>query len=105
MALPSLTPEQRAAALAKAAEARQARSALKGDLKSGSRTFEDVVNAAPGDDLIGRTKVYQILTALPGIGQVKAKALMEQAGIADSRRMSGLGHRQAERLKELLAAG
>lgn len=104
MALPSLTPEQRSSALAKAAEARRARAALKVDLKKGVRTFEEVLKAAPSDPLIGKTKVQQILNALPGVGVVKATALMEQAGIADSRRMAGLGERQAERLSELVAA-
>ena len=49
MALPTLTPEQRTQALAKAAEARKKRAELKGELKSGKRTLEDVLDA------VGRT--------------------------------------------------
>ena len=39
MALPQLTPEQRADALKKAAAARKARAELKGELKSGKLTL------------------------------------------------------------------
>jgi hypothetical protein len=49
MALPVLTPEQRAQALAKAAEARKKRAEVKGELKSGKRTLADVLKTA-GDD-------------------------------------------------------
>ncbi len=40
MALPNLTPEQRQAALAKAAAVRQARKLIKDDLKAGKMTLE-----------------------------------------------------------------
>ena len=50
MALPTLTPEQRTQALAKAAEARKKRAEVKGELKSGKRTLADVLKRASGDD-------------------------------------------------------
>ena len=40
--LPSLTPEQRAEALAKAAAARHARAALRDDIKAGNVTLAEV---------------------------------------------------------------
>ncbi|HEX2418109.1 MAG TPA: integration host factor, partial [Micromonosporaceae bacterium] len=43
MPLPSLSPEQRAAALEKAAAARKARAELKEKLKRGEMTFGDVL--------------------------------------------------------------
>ena len=48
MALPTLTPEQRADALKKAAEARKKRAEIKGELKSGKRTLADVLQKAEG---------------------------------------------------------
>ena len=54
MALPTLTPEQRADALEKAAEARKKRAELKGELKSGKRTLADVLQQADGDDTVGQ---------------------------------------------------
>jgi ribosomal protein S13 len=35
-----------------------------------------------------------VVKALPGIGEVRARQLLEQADIAESRRVNGLGPRQ-----------
>lgn len=96
--LPTLTPEQRAEALAKAAEARKARSELLANIKSGKESIESVLNRAKEDRTVGKTKVVQLLKAVPGLGQVKVAALMEQAGIDPDRRAAGLGDRQRETL-------
>ena len=69
MALPTLTPEQRADALKKAAEARKKRAEIKGELKSGKRTLADVLKKAEGDDTVGKMKVSTVLESLPGVGQ------------------------------------
>ncbi|GAA1198813.1 integration host factor, actinobacterial type [Prauserella alba] len=98
MALPTLTPEQRQEALAKAAEARKARSELLASIKDGSETIEKVLNRAKDDKTVGKTKVTQLLKAVPGLGAVKVAALLEQAGIDPDRRAAGLGDRQREAL-------
>ena len=49
MALPSLTPEQRAAALAKAAAARTRRAEVKNRLKYSQTTLSQVIEDAEGD--------------------------------------------------------
>jgi hypothetical protein len=98
LALPTLTPEQRAEALAKAAEARKARSELLANIKSGKESIDAVLNRAKEDKTVGKTKVTQLLKAVPGLGQVKVTALMEQAGIDPDRRAAGLGDRQREAL-------
>ncbi|MFD4183486.1 integration host factor, actinobacterial type [Rhodococcus sp. NPDC058514] len=94
MALPTLTPEQRAAALAKAAASRKARSELREDLKSGKLTFVDVLDKAETDELVGKTKVLYLLESLPKIGKTKARDIAESVGIAETRRVAGLGARQ-----------
>ncbi|GAA1236519.1 integration host factor, actinobacterial type [Prauserella halophila] len=98
MALPTLTPEQRQEALAKAAEARKARSELLTSIKDGSESIEKVLNRAKDDKTVGKTKVTQLLKAVPGLGAVKVAALLEQAGIDPDRRAAGLGDRQREAL-------
>jgi hypothetical protein len=95
---PSLTPEQRQAALAKAAEARRARAELKEKLKMGSLTLDELFNKSSGDDVIAKMKVVSVLESLPGVGKVKARRLMEDNGIPDSRRVQGLGANQREAL-------
>ena len=56
MALPTLTPEQRADALKKAAAARKKRAEVKGELKSGKRTLADVLKKAEKDDTLGKMR-------------------------------------------------
>jgi hypothetical protein len=97
---PSLTPEQREQALAKAAEARRVRAELKEKLKMGSLSLADLLAQAEGDDHIGKMKVLAVIEALPGVGKVKARRTMEEIGIADTRRVRGLGDQQRKALLE-----
>jgi DNA uptake protein ComE-like DNA-binding protein len=97
---PQLTPEQRSAALAKAAEARAARAEIKARLKMGSMSLADAL--ASDDGNVGKLKVVSLLESLPGVGKVKARRIMEDIGIADNRRVQGLGAQQKSKLLELL---
>lgn len=98
MALPPLTPEQRAAALEKAAAARKARAALKVRLKASGATLESVLVDGDSDEVIGKMKVVAVLEAMPGVGKVRAQRIMERLEISPSRRVRGLGVKQREAL-------
>ena len=98
---PALTPEQRQQALAKAAEARRARAEIKEKLKMGSMTLSELLANSENNDHIGKMKVLAVIEALPGVGKVKARRTMDEIGIADTRRVRGLGDQQR---KALLAA-
>jgi len=100
MTLPELTDEQRRDALAKAAEARRARAEMKELLRTGSLTLVEVLDRADEDEILAGTKVLPVLEALPGVGKVKARRTMEEIGIAENRKIRGLGSRQRERLVE-----
>ncbi len=100
MALPPLTPEQRAAALEKAAAARQARAEVKNRLKYSQGSLADVLEQAKSDDVLGKLKVSALLESLPGIGKIKARAIMAEIGISETRRLRGLGPHQAQALVE-----
>ncbi|MCQ9342791.1 integration host factor [Corynebacterium sp. 153RC1] len=100
MALPQLTDEQRKEALAKAAEARKARAELKEQLKRGDVTLKEVLDKASSDEIIGKTKVSALLESLPKVGKVKAKEIMDELEIAQTRRLRGLGDRQRRALLE-----
>lgn len=95
---PKLTDEQRRAALAKAAEARRVRAEVKELLKTGSMRISELFERADSDDLIAGLKVESLIAAMPGTGKIKAKRLMETLGIAENRRIRGLGDRQREAL-------
>lgn len=95
---PVLSPEQRTAALEKAAAARKARAELKERLKLGTVSLKQIIEQGQSDDLVGKTKVLAVLESLPGVGKVKARRAMEEIGIAETRRIRGLGSQQREAL-------
>ncbi|GAA4393462.1 MULTISPECIES: integration host factor, actinobacterial type [Brevibacterium] len=105
MALEPLTPEQRAAALDKAFKARQARAEVKTELKAGRTTLSAVLDRAGSDEALSKMKVHDLLRSLPGVGDRRASALMEEIGIAASRRLKGLGvHQRAALLAKFGAS-
>ena len=100
MALPTLSPEDREKALAKAAEARKARALVKDQLKKGQTTLQATIAKADTDPIVGKMKVTALLESLPGVGKVRAKETMERLGISETRRVGGLGPKQREHLIE-----
>ena len=99
MALPPLTPEQRAAALEKAAAARRERAEVKNRLKHSGASLHEVIKQGQENDVIGKMKVSALLESLPGVGKVRAKQIMERLGISESRRVRGLGSNQIASLE------
>jgi transposase len=99
VALPPLTPEQRAAALEKAAQARRERAEVKARLKQGGTSLAEVVKEGQDDDVIGKMKVSALLESLPGVGKVRAQQLMERLNISETRRVRGLGSNQIAALE------
>ena len=97
---PQLTPEQRAAALVKAAEARAARADIKARLKMGSMSLSEALDSE--DRNVAKLKVVSMLESLPGVGKVKARRVMEEIGIAENRRVQGLGAQQRAALLDQL---
>jgi hypothetical protein len=97
MPLPTITEEQRRQALAKAAVARKKRAELKERLKSGQASLKEILNMR-ADDVVGKMKVSSVLEALPGVGKVRARKLMERYDISASRRVRGLGAKQKQAL-------
>jgi ribosomal protein S13 len=47
-----------------------------------------------------KMKVSALLEALPGVGKVRARQIMEEIGISESRRVRGLGTNQVAALVE-----
>ena len=100
MPLPNLTPEQRAAALEKAAAARRERAEVKNRLKHSQGDLGDVIREGQENDVVGKMKVSALLEALPGVGKVRAQKVMEEIGISETRRVRGLGANQISALIE-----
>lgn len=100
---PALTPDQRRAALEKAARARQKRAEVKEQLKSGTLSLADLFDQGDHDEMLGKLKVVSMLESLPGVGKVRARRLMDELDISESRRLRGLGKNQRDRLLERFA--
>jgi hypothetical protein len=101
---PKLTAKEREAALAAAAKARKARAHMKEQLASGGFTLADVFHLADeGSKAVTKTKVKAVLTALPKVGNVTAKAVMEELRIPANRNVGGLGVRQRAALIDRFA--
>ncbi|HMM96068.1 MAG: 30S ribosomal protein S13 [Micrococcales bacterium] len=98
MALPPLTQEQRAAALEKAAASRRQRAEVKNRLKHGGASLGGVIEDGKRDDVIGKMRVSALLESMPGVGRVRARQIMEEVGISESRRVRGLGQNQVSAL-------
>ena len=91
-----MTAEQRADALAKAAEARQAQTAVLAWVRSGQLPAGELLN---GDDPVAaRIRVKRAILAIPGVGQARAAAALHEAGVQENRRVGGLTAGQRERL-------
>lgn len=95
---PKLTDEQRRAALQKAAEARRVRAEVKELLKTGSLRLSELFAKADADRIVAGLKVEALISSMPGTGKIKAKRLMESIGIANNRRIRGLGDKQKKAL-------
>ena len=104
---PSLTPEQRQRALEKAGAARRQRAEVKEKLKIGSLSLGELFEATDrGDEsgnMLAKLKVVSVLESLPGVGKVRARHLMSELEISESRRLRGLGTNQRRALLEKFA--
>lgn len=94
MALPPLTPEQRQAALDKAAASRRERAEVKNRLKHSGGSIVDVLEQGQKNEVIGKMRVLELLQSMPGLGKVRARQVMERLNISESRRVRGLGAKQ-----------
>jgi len=99
VALPPLTPEQRAAALVKAAEARKERAIVKNRLKNRLASLQEVLKEGQTNEVVGKMKVSALLESMPKVGKVRAREIMERIGIAETRRVRGLGTNQIAALE------
>ena len=99
---PTLSQDQRQAALEKAAAVRKQRAELKDRLKMGSVSLKELLDQGQSDEVIGKMKVINVLESLPGLGKVKARRAMDEVGISETRRVQGLGDQQRRKLLEKL---
>ena len=76
MALPTISPEQREEALAKAAEARKVRAAALDEMREGRTSLAALLDSP--EPAVQKTKVRTLLLAIPGVGPARADQVMEE---------------------------
>lgn len=99
VALPPLTPEQRKAALDKAAASRRERAEVKNRLKHSGASLVEVLKQGQENEVIAKMRVLDLLQSMPGVGKVRARQMMERLNISESRRVRGLGANQIAALE------
>jgi hypothetical protein len=95
---PTLTDEQRRQALAKAASVRRRRAEIRMQLKAGDLAMRELLDLAQGDEAIATMRVLAVLESMPRLGKVGARRTLNRLGIAESRKIQGLGLHQREGL-------
>ena len=70
----------------------------------GSISFKELLEQAERDEVVAKMKVLTVLESLPGLGKVKARRLMDEIGISESRRVQGLGAKQRSSLNDKLSS-
>lgn len=101
--VPPQTREQRVAAGQAAVRARQVRAAAKKRVADGVASVAQIIAEADSDPALARMPVIELLQSMYGMGQVRAAAVMDTLGIAQSRRVGGLGSHQRAALEERYA--
>lgn len=100
---PQLSPQARAQALEVAKVSRRDRAEVKAAIARGEITIFDAINDPR--ESIRRMRVADLLAAVPGIGKIRAAAIMERRNISPTRRIGGLGVHQLTGLRGELAVG
>ena len=100
MIVSKLTDAHRAAAVQKAVAGRRTRSAFKNRLRRGGISLGQVMHKAETDPALARMRLSELLQALPAVGKLGAGDVMNQLGIAPTRRLGTLTDRQRTALLE-----
>ncbi|MDR2620614.1 MAG: 30S ribosomal protein S13 [Propionibacteriaceae bacterium] len=96
--IPKLTPEQLQAARQAATKARQERAAMKDAVRSGELSVSQALAKAAGNEILSRIRVLDLVKTQPRIGDKRALDVLHRLGIAENRRIRGLGKHQLDAL-------
>jgi len=95
---PTLSQEQRVEASRLAVANRRRRAEIKRQVKAGDLSLEELFDLAKDEQCVAQMRAYDLISALPAIGEVKAERIMTKASIAKTRRIRGLGPKQRAEL-------
>jgi hypothetical protein len=94
---------RRLAALTRANQVRHDRAAIKDDLRHGrSRIAEMLLDPPP---CLLTARLAEILLAVPGLGKVRVRRLLNSCRISPSKKIGGLSERQRNELLRVFVGG
>ena len=76
---------------------------MKNRLKHSGASIAEVLAEGETNEVIGKMRVSELLQSMPGIGKVRARQVMEKLKISETRRVRGLGAKQAAALVDEFA--
>ena len=77
---------------------RRRRAEVKRQVKAGELTLSQIFELADREEPVAQMRAFDLISALPAIGDVKAERIMQKAQIAKTRRIRGLGPKQRAEL-------
>jgi guanylate kinase len=95
---PKLSRRNRRKAGESAVKARQERAKVKEMLTKGEIFFFDLFEDERKS--VKRMRLMDLLTAVPGVGKIRAELIISRVGISPSRRVGGVGKRQLNQLRQ-----
>ena len=76
---PTLSQEQRVEASRLAVANRRRRAEVKRQVRSGELSLEELFELAEREECVAQMRAYDLISALPAIGEVKAERIMKNA--------------------------
>lgn len=101
---PTLSAAERTSAREAALVARRQRAAIRRALADGSISVAQVLDRKDSDPVCANLPVRELLASLPGVGRARCAGIMDAVGISATRRVRGLGVRQAAALRAMFPA-
>ncbi len=103
MPVPTLTYEKKISALKEARKIRKKRAQIKKRLKEANINLKELLDTKNKDFLIAsEMRIFDLLRALPGFGDVKTRKTMIQLQISLRKRFKGIGQKQKTRFLDFL---
>lgn len=101
--VPERTYVQRITALDEGNRIRTVRAEFKKNVKRGKASVVDVLLAEPSPKDFASMPVVTLMTALPKVGKVKTKKILDKAKVSPSKTVGGMTARQRRELASWLA--
>lgn len=95
-----MSAEDRIKALELSRQSRVLRAKYKALMSSGELSLIEFLSLADENPILGRMRVSDLLSSLPGYGKVRIESLMRKFEISPTRRIQGLGKNQRRALLE-----